>query len=300
MLRNQSQSYLLAWEHLQHPRNGKLREPLGTPSPPIDVILWFSSNNPREAETQVTLTGLPGKGVRVAAMAPKMAVTVQQATLADVREMANVVSAGFMDDDVFGRFMHPKRKEYPDDWQCSWQREIRRHLAGPATRNYVGVDDSSGRIAGFCLVKRLGAGASKLPRSLFQSFQGALMSSQNLWIDYTWTDRSADADAVTKFDNNWNDIEHNFSGPRKECWLIDVLCVHPDFQHRGIGRSLAMKAVELGEGEDPMVPVAVIASATGDRFYNKLGFKEVGRADVGDLKDVKGGSIKFYELHLKS
>ena len=67
----------------------------------------------------------------------------------------------------------------------------------------------------------------------------------------------------------------------------------------GYGRDLILNAFELGKGEEPRVPVAVISSDIADDFYEKYGFREVGRADVGDMSVVKGGSLKFYEEHLQ-
>ena len=232
-------------------------------------------------------------------MAPKTPATFREASLADVAAMAEVASAGFMADGFFGSYMHPKRKEFPDDWNFYWQKEIRTHIVNQGSKNYVCVDDASGRIVGLCLVQRLGDGKSTISDPTFKKAQRAFTWLQNLWVEKTWTDRSADPGNVAKFEKNWDDIEHHFSGARKECWLVNFLCVHPDFWYKGLGEPLVNKAIGLGDAESPKVPVAVISSKMGDRHYQKWGFEEVGRADVGDLSGIQGGSIKFYEKHLR-
>ena len=87
------------------------------------------------------------------AMAPQVALSIREATLADVPGMAEVTAAGFMEDDVFGNFMRPFRKEFLDDWRHFWQKEIQTVLAKAEYRNYVCFENESGRIASICLVK---------------------------------------------------------------------------------------------------------------------------------------------------
>lgn len=37
------------------------------------------------------------------------------AASAELRQMAEAICKGFLDDDVFGQFMHPKRRGFPND-----------------------------------------------------------------------------------------------------------------------------------------------------------------------------------------
>ncbi|RMD39201.1 hypothetical protein DV735_g5930, partial [Chaetothyriales sp. CBS 134920] len=170
-------------------------------------------------------------------MATTTITTIRQATLSDVEQIAQVFAAGFIDDDVFGRFMHPRRREYPLDWLAHWQREIRLHVLDPSVVTY----------------------------------------------------------AMAAFERNWEDIKHHFVGARAQSWMIEMLCVAPDAQGRGHGRALVEAAIARcrgAEGGDGRVPLCVIASERGDAFYDKLGFREVGRANVGELSGVSGGSLK--------
>ena len=232
-------------------------------------------------------------------MATPVTVTIRGATLDDVPGMAEVAAAGFLEDGFFGDFLHPHRREFPDDWKCFWQKRIWTLLAQADSINYVCVDNSSDHIVAMCLVKRMGGGASKLVNPITTQIQRASVLPPNAWEDKTWTDHSADPVAQEKYVKNWDNIAPHFSGDRKECWLIDSFCVHPDFQRKGLGRPLLQKAVDLGKNEEPKVPVGVISSAAGEQFYAKFGFEEVGRGNVGDLAHLGGGSIRFYERHIK-
>jgi GNAT superfamily N-acetyltransferase len=227
---------------------------------------------------------------------------VREAAFAELGQMADVVSKGFLDDDVFGRFMHPKRREFPNDWYFFWVKEIRTRLVDPSHLIFVRPDAASGKVAAFCVMKRIGESEDKraTSESLAEKGRRLIVQGQNQWSNWTWTDRTADPEAIAKFDSNWDDIAHYFTGPRKECWMIDILCVHPEFQKKGFGRDLILNAIEVCRSEEPMVPLAVIASEIGDGFYEKQGFQEAGRANVGDLSGVNGGSLKFYERHLHS
>ena len=225
---------------------------------------------------------------------------VRQAALADIPQMAEVFAGGFIDDDVFGRFMHPKRHEYPEDWFRHWNWDLRNHLIDPAALCFVHEDDH-GSVKGCCMMKRLGKGGDRraAAESWARKAERAIGATQTTWDNWTLTDRSADKHNMDIFDRNWEDIKQHFTGPREECWMIELLCIHPDVQKRGYGRNLIQNAIEVCKAEDPPVPLAVIASETGDEFYEKLGFREAGRANVGEMAGVGGGSLKFYENHLQ-
>jgi hypothetical protein len=65
--------------------------------------------------------------------------------------MAEVTAAGFLEDDAFGNFIHPHRKDFPEDWDYFWQKEIRSHLMKARSRNYVCIESASGKVAAICL-----------------------------------------------------------------------------------------------------------------------------------------------------
>jgi len=233
----------------------------------------------------------------------KVKTTIRPATLDDVEGMALVTAAGFMDDDVFGNFQHPHRREHPNDWHFWWVKEIRTHLVSPTNCCFVTTldeGDDAGRIVGLIIWERMGEGAAKLPDPVSLKAQRAVVTAQNLYAERTWTDQSADTKNIELFDGNWDDVKHHWTGPRAETWYIHFLCVHPDFWFKGLAQPMIQKGIDLAKAEDPPVSASVICSELGEPFYRKWGFEEVGSAVVGPLKDLKGGSIKFYEKHLRT
>lgn len=228
-----------------------------------------------------------------------MPFNIRPATLSDQIEMAQLTAAGFLDDDVYGNYQHPHRKEYYDDWTFYWQKALRTHIVEKNQRVFVGVDEQSGRIAGVIVWERMGEGAAKLPDSLPLRLQRAYVTAQNLATSYLFPDRSANPEHMANFDQNWDLICHHWICSRSETWYIHYLCIHPDFQYMGLGPKMANIGIEFAKEEG--ISASVISSATGEPFYRKWGFEEVGQAVVGPLKDanLKGGSIKFYERHLQ-
>lgn len=72
-----------------------------------------------------------------------------------------------------------------------------------------------------------------------------------------------------------------------------MLATHPDFQGQGIGKELVKWGIDEADKEN--VCASVISSDGNEGFYGKSGFIEVGRANVGPLKEngIKGGAIMF-------
>jgi len=88
-------------------------------------------------------------------------------------------------------------------------------------------------------------------------------------------------------------IQHHWEGPRKENWYLDMLAVHPEFQGYKYGRALVEWGLERAARDG--VCAAVISADGKEGFYGKLGFVEVGRANVGPLAEngIQGGAIMF-------
>lgn len=86
---------------------------------------------------------------------------------------------------------------------------------------------------------------------------------------------------------------HSWAGERAENWYLDLLAVHPDGQGKGVGRELVQWGVDAARKEG--VRASLIAAYQKERFYERCGFKKVGMANVGPMKEagIKGGTIMF-------
>lgn len=99
---------------------------------------------------------------------------VRLATWADTERMAEVAAAAFDKNDLCGRFMHPYRHQFPDDYVTFWRRDIRNHFFDPDVTFLVSTIED-GSVVGTAKWKRKGKAAQKLTRSwgaceVFSSF----------------------------------------------------------------------------------------------------------------------------------
>lgn len=91
-------------------------------------------------------------------------IIVRLATWADTARMAEVAADAFDKNDLCGRFMHPYRHQFPDDYITFWRRDIRNHLFDPDVTFLVSTIED-GSIVGTAKWKRQGKAAQKLTRS---------------------------------------------------------------------------------------------------------------------------------------
>lgn len=84
---------------------------------------------------------------------------IRKATPADHRTMAEIAAAAFIDDDVFGRFMFPHRREYAEDYISMWERDLWVKSTEYPRDYLVSVDDASGKVVAWAGWVRIGPGA---------------------------------------------------------------------------------------------------------------------------------------------
>lgn len=106
-----------------------------------------------------------------------------------------------------------------------------------------------------------------------------------------WPNRAADPTKANSLGEAFLLCADLWSGSREETWFLDMLSVDPDYQLQGHGRTL------MHWGKDRAREEGICASLTAaedkNSFYEKLGFVEVGRANIGPLTSVQGGAVMF-------
>lgn len=85
---------------------------------------------------------------------------IRAAIPADYPRMAEVAAAAFMEDDVYGRFMFPHRREYPADYVAQWERRINMYATMPAYEHQVALDALTGSVVAWACWERIGPGAA--------------------------------------------------------------------------------------------------------------------------------------------
>lgn len=221
--------------------------------------------------------------------------TIRKATPADHRAMAEVAAAAFIDDDVFGRFMYPHRREYPDDYIMGWERDFWVKSTEPEREYLVSVDDATGEVAAWACWMRVGPGAATTRQNpISLRLQNIYTTQAARAHAYLYPNRAADPAHVAAFYDSIPLTEHLWSGPRADAWQLDFLCTHPAHERRGHGGALVRWG--LAKADDEQIPASVIAAWQRDDYYASFGFREVGRANVGPIAEVKGGAVMFRDV----
>jgi hypothetical protein len=82
---------------------------------------------------------------------------IRTARQSDLRAMAEVAAAAFVDEELFGRLMHPHRKEYPEDFILFFKRKFLRHWYDSNHYFLVGLHKVSGKVVAVAEWERQGA-----------------------------------------------------------------------------------------------------------------------------------------------
>lgn len=87
----------------------------------------------------------------------------------DTAVMAELAAKAFDQNDLCGRYMHPERHKFPDDFVTFWRRDIRNHFFDPNVYFIVSTVVESGtgnsKVVGAAKWKRQGKNAPKSTRS---------------------------------------------------------------------------------------------------------------------------------------
>ncbi|KAM0254948.1 hypothetical protein ACHAQJ_006256 [Trichoderma viride] len=124
-------------------------------------------------------------------------------------------------------------------------------------------------------------------------------------IQNTLSPPKIDVYAALAFDRCYPPIDAMLFADKKrdEWWYLSTLAVLPSFQGQGLGGLLLNQGLEKADmrqqkkqgGEVARGKVWLIGLRGTDVYYSRFGFKEVGRANVGDLSEWDGGIVMFRE-----
>ncbi|GAD96877.1 hypothetical protein FG00117.1 [Paecilomyces variotii No. 5] len=231
-------------------------------------------------------------------------ITIRRAKLKDSQALGSILAAGFIEDDVFGEYLFPHRREHPDDYRLQFARMMRSYMYKRGHRVRVAVDSATSRVVGVASWERQGRRPSSKSTTDDESrnpvcmlFKRFSIQSLDAVARIIHPDRSVSVENKRVFDAEVSNYKHYWSGPRAETWYLSFLAVDPDYQGCGVGRALVQEGIRWGEIDE--VCVSLISTECGDGFYRKLGFVDVGSATEGALKGLRGGNIKFYEEHME-
>ncbi|KAI4244961.1 MAG: hypothetical protein L6R42_010318 [Xanthoria sp. 1 TBL-2021] len=228
----------------------------------------------------------------------------------DLPSIASTYAAAFWDEEVMGKLMHPYRQEHPQDFLRYWRYEVAEWYWSYSHQIVVSYEtmqtsdgDEEQLLTGVADWIRHGEGWERLwgiwawwdPRNLSQR----LVALGNRVSRFFYPNLASDP-AMSEVGSVVHRLtSHFWSGPRSSGWYLNFLAVHPDFQNRGNGSSLAKWGIERAREEN--VTASVISGVGRDLFYRRCGFDvEVGEATDGDRNPLKGrvdgGTVLFRDL----
>ncbi|KAK1967473.1 acetyltransferase [Colletotrichum sublineola] len=215
---------------------------------------------------------------------------IRPGTSADLPAVADIYMASFGDDWAVQK-MHPRRREFPDDWRAWCHRFFYARYWGPEQQLFCvlvvpDLSSASGeRVVAFMWWRRPyptpeETSATEGPLTIRGWLKPVLLGLNSL-SGYLWPPRCVDPELADIFDDTHiasdpikNDPEHP---RRKNAWYLSTLAVHPEFQGKGYGSLLVREGLQQVDKE------------------GRLGFVVKGRANVGRLADWDGGSIMYRE-----
>lgn len=209
----------------------------------------------------------------------------RRATWADLLPASRVLAEAFHDDHMFGRFVHPRQDEFPEDVHLYWLRFLREiYYTEPGEHLVIGhSDESPGHSAAVTGIAHWIRNYSNTPPASWTSrFMLPIIENYNKVEDLVWRNRAIDHsnDAVIPLGNPF--FAHHWSGSREDSWHLSLLGVSPAFGKRGYGRELVQWGFERSLQES--VSCTVISVPGQERFYRACGFDTV----VGTSNDEGG------------
>jgi predicted N-acetyltransferase YhbS len=78
---------------------------------------------------------------------------------------------------------------------------------------------------------------------------------------------------------------------RKDAWYLSTLAIRPELQSKGLGTMLLRHGLQRADRCGAAAWLVGLKAVEG--YYERHGFVEVARANVGEMKDWEGGAVMF-------
>jgi GNAT superfamily N-acetyltransferase len=214
---------------------------------------------------------------------------IRFATPQDEPAIAALCAVAFFEEGLFGEYIHPYRHQYPDDSKIFWHLRTRKAFQDPRKLIIVATVTENGaeKIVAQATWQRQGddAGAQKLMQEHVAPSEDAfapLPSTNNRAIEPSRA--TILQDTAPFFKHHWEGITNGL--PRANNWYLDLLCVNPAYQKRGLGQPLVRWGLERARAEH--VHASTSSSFKNETFYLRCGFDEI----VGNCGDGEGNPMR--------
>ncbi|KAF4344685.1 puromycin n-acetyltransferase [Fusarium beomiforme] len=228
---------------------------------------------------------------------------IRPGTSADLTATTDLYMQSF-DRETLLDFMFPSRHTDSNPFREWVTRRFRMRYWTPG---YVltMLNDAKGRTVAFTWWHKPHDSLSFRERWLSLQPNGATDSSHlDAWVgpivlaalklhSYIFPLRHVDSHRLGIYDRVFSTIEPDILNTprRRSAWYLSSLGVSPDAQGSGYGSLLLQHGLEAADRAG--VPTWLVGLSGLDKFYERFGYVEVARANVGELKDWDGGIIMF-------
>ncbi|KAF2843582.1 hypothetical protein M501DRAFT_103921 [Patellaria atrata CBS 101060] len=227
---------------------------------------------------------------------PKPSFYIRPARFSEQYRIAEVLTAAFWDDELFGNIINPRRHEFPEDNKLYWLRQFQVNWWDWTHQYIVAVVQHEGKelVTGVALWERLGEeGRRKMapkwwdPRSLLHP----LALSLTALLSTLSPNRASTPPLTRLLQTAAPYTSHLYTGPRSESYYLASLGIDPLYQRSGQGRALVAWGMRAAASEN--VCASVVAGEGKVGFYRSCGFRvQEGWSGMGvgnPLGGVPGG-----------
>jgi ribosomal protein S18 acetylase RimI-like enzyme len=215
---------------------------------------------------------------------------VREATWRDAWRMGALAWRAY-DNNALSDLWNPHRHQYPDDCRTGYQRRALQRIFNPLMRSYVAVSDAEGFNKGeaigyvqFCRAGPEGSrGVAEVRREASRWYTTIRLKAWELWMkfaDWAFPNRAEDQKGLERFftfgaEDQKKHFDAEVYPSRQERWYVQSCIVSEEWRCMGVGKALLKPALERAEREG--LPVALEASADGERLYRSAGFELLDR-----------------------
>ncbi|KAK4696151.1 hypothetical protein P7C71_g1721, partial [Lecanoromycetidae sp. Uapishka_2] len=204
----------------------------------------------------------------------------------DFSSTASMSVDAFWNDELYA-YTNTWRGEYPDHFRDLFLRRHRQLYWTPGYIVFVAVTDAEdnghtegGTVVGYAIWER--RGTNDIARSwqkdtLWGLLERTLLQATEKYMTFISADKSLDYERLQNF---FSDAKSDFQAI-SELWKLQNLCIHVDYQRRGIGSMFIKWGQEQAEREG--VPIGLESAEAARPVYLKNGFRVYGYLNIKDF-----------------
>ncbi|KAI5359208.1 putative acyl-CoA N-acyltransferase [Septoria linicola] len=230
---------------------------------------------------------------------------IRLAAYSDLLPASKCLARAFMNEGLFGKYMHPHRDQYPEDFYLKFLQMLRDAWAGGPDHqlvvSYTASNDNGSNtetITGIAHWTRMRA----IPQSsLIGNVKKSVMSWYSYLESFIYPNRAIDHTRENILSEIGPFVSHFWTGSRAEVWDLTLLGVDPAAGGKGHGKALVAWGFEQAKAEG--VGCSVMGAEGTEKFYKSCGFDVIaGGAGVhGGEKNplirekIPGGTTLFWD-----